>query len=139
MDYDMTSKGAYSTIDFINTILSFSFKSRQYISRDHLNRIAYIAAYEYSRITGKKIIDENFNFETLCPKLQTVNSAFCRSFDFGCIQHFIKQDEAKVKLIEDPKDLAIIKKVWRETCSMSLIEFTQRISNYRRNELLLAS
>jgi len=139
MDYEMTSNGAYSTQDFINTILSFSFKSHQYISRDHLSRIAYVAAYEYSRITGKKIIAENFSFETLCPRLQTVNNAFCRSFDFGCIQHFIKEDERKVNFIEDPKDLAIIKKVWRETCSMSLIEFTQRISNYRRNELLLAS
>lgn len=131
MNYELTSNDAYPTEDFINSILYFSFKDRQYVSRTNLSRIAYIVTEEYYKATGKNIISEHFDFSTLTPTLKTIQTSFNRCFDFSSIEHYIRNTEGPVQTIKDPVFLNITKKVWRETKSMSLTEMNNKIISYR--------
>lgn len=135
----MPSNDAYSTTEFINSILSFSFKDRQYVSRANLNRISYIIAEEYYNATGKNIISERFDFSTLTPSLRTIQNNFNRCFEFSSIEHYIKDNEGPAKTINDPTFLNIAKKVWKETKSMPLTEITNKVIDYRRNDMAMAS
>lgn len=132
------SNEAYSTKTFINSILQLSFAEKHYVSRENLNRIAYIVAEEYYRATGSSIISEGFDFSTISPSLNSVNRFYCRSIEQNHIEHYMHEDEEIVVFINDPVFQKIAKNVWWETKAMPLTLLAMKVRGYQQKHALLA-
>lgn len=132
------SNEAYSTKTFINSILQLSFAEKHYVSRENLNRIAYIVAEEYYRATGSSIISESFDFSTILPSLNSVNRFYCRSIEQNYIEHYMHEDEERLVFINDPVFQKIVKNVWRETKAMPLTLLVMKVRGYQKEHTLLA-
>lgn len=129
---------AYSTKTFINSILQLSFADKHYVSRNNLNRIAYIVAEEYYRATGSSIISEGFDTGTISPSLNSVNRFYSHCIEQNYIEHYMHEDEERVVFINDPAFQKIVKNVWRETKAMPLTLLVMKVHGYQKDHALLA-